>query len=106
MQASKACRLRFSGVKFVLSETNRGAVLNGFMIGSKAPIVSAMALRKWLIILVRPVPRCGGAWRRIWRQEIGACPEFPRGETRGSGGQGFQRLDQRIDVAQVVAEAE
>jgi hypothetical protein len=51
------CRCR-CGAKFAVSETNSGAVLNGFVIGSSAAMVSAMVSRKISIGLLLP-PRFG-----------------------------------------------
>jgi hypothetical protein len=46
MNACCRCRL---GLKFAVSETNSGAVLKGFVIGSSAAIVSAIVSRKMSI---------------------------------------------------------
>jgi len=52
------CRCR-AGVKFAVSETNSGAVLNGLVIGSSAPIVSAIVSRKMSIGRLLPTRNRG-----------------------------------------------
>src|SRR5436189_4239893 len=54
MQASSAWRLRHLSSKPADSETNKGAVLNGFMIGSSAPTVSMIA---WPKIVIASLPQ-------------------------------------------------
>jgi hypothetical protein len=48
------CRCR-CGVKFAVSDTNSGAVLNGLVIGSSAAIVSAIVSKKMSIGCLLPV---------------------------------------------------
>jgi hypothetical protein len=54
MLARNACRLRFAVSKFAVSEANSGAVLNGLMIGSSAPMVSRIASRRVSICALPP----------------------------------------------------
>ena len=59
MQPLSAWRFLSLLSKPLVSAMNRGAVLNGFVIGSNAPTVSAIASRKISIGRLHPTPGKG-----------------------------------------------